>query len=225
MDVGGDLEAGEVLMRGPRVLNADGKAILMSSVTRRYAGMNQNGYHGGASPQEVVVPLAILAPRSSMPKGWQEIGFRPADFWLIESDQPVVPVQAEKVVKPIKTTVPKDHLPFELEEKTEVVSVVADWVKRLVASELYLAQEKRWKRMAPQADRVGAALEALSARGGKMTAPALARVLNMPLPKLAGFGAALQKLLNLDGVFVVTFDANSNSWELDEGMAQRQFLD
>ncbi|HMS17876.1 MAG TPA: BREX-2 system phosphatase PglZ, partial [Planctomycetota bacterium] len=225
LDLGGELEAGEVSMHGPRVLSADGKAVLMSSVTRRYAGMNQNGYHGGASPQEVVVPLAILAPRSSVPKGWIEVGFMPPAFWLIDSMPVPVRHQAEAPKKVVKPQVPKDHLPFEPVEQSATLHPGNTWVERLVASELYREQEKRWRRMAPKSDRVSDALAALSSKGGKMTSPALAHALNMPLPKLPGFGSAMQKLLNLDGVFVVTFDASSDSWILDEGMALRQFLE
>jgi PglZ domain len=222
--LGGDLEDGEVLVEGSRVLTGDGKAILMASPRKRYSGKPQNGYHGGISPQEVVVPFAVLVSGGRVPEGMREIGFSEPEFWSTGSD--VVARPKPTVVKK-KVEVPEGYLPFGDEEVVEVEAEAgrADWVQKLLESELYQAQEKRWKRMAPPADRVRRALDALASRGGTMTAAALARALDMPLPRLGRFGAAMQKVLNLDGVFVVEFDTASESWKLDEVLARKQFLE
>ena len=49
----------EVLVTGARVLLHDGTAVLAVDDTLRY-GPLKAGYHGGAAPAEVVVPLAVL---------------------------------------------------------------------------------------------------------------------------------------------------------------------
>lgn len=52
----------EVLVRGVRVAN--GEAVLPSVERLRYTSMKA-GYHGGATPAEVVVPVAVLVPDSA----------------------------------------------------------------------------------------------------------------------------------------------------------------
>ena len=49
----------EVLLEGPRVVAEGGRLLAPWSERVRF-GMKKNGYHGGASPQEVVLPLAGL---------------------------------------------------------------------------------------------------------------------------------------------------------------------
>lgn len=52
---------GEVLVSGRRVLLHDGTAVLAVDENLRY-GPLKSGYHGGASPAEVVVPVVVLVP-------------------------------------------------------------------------------------------------------------------------------------------------------------------
>jgi hypothetical protein len=52
---------GEVLITGHRVLLHDGTAVLAVDENLRY-GPPKSGYHGGASPAEVVVPVTVLVP-------------------------------------------------------------------------------------------------------------------------------------------------------------------
>ena len=69
------LKEGEVLFEGVRVEKAVGqrKVVLAWSGDVRY-GAKKRGYHGGANPQEMVVPFAILSGPNSIPAGgWKEI--------------------------------------------------------------------------------------------------------------------------------------------------------
>jgi len=54
----GELRPEEVGLAGPRVLLGDGAVAAPWTEQVRYGG-KKHGYHGGASPQEVVIPLAI----------------------------------------------------------------------------------------------------------------------------------------------------------------------
>ncbi|MCP4691546.1 MAG: BREX-2 system phosphatase PglZ, partial [Desulfobacterales bacterium] len=66
--------AGEIAIRGDRVLRpANGKMIAPWSEHLRYRA-KKNGYHGGLTPQEVIVPLAAMKPRP-VEKGWTERPF------------------------------------------------------------------------------------------------------------------------------------------------------
>jgi hypothetical protein len=58
---------GEVLVTGPRVLKHDGRAVLAVDEHLRY-GPLKAGYHGGGSPAEAVVPVAVLVP-GAVPEG------------------------------------------------------------------------------------------------------------------------------------------------------------
>ena len=57
----GPVQADEVLVAGPRVLAPGGRAILAVNERLRY-GPLKAGYHGGAAPAEVVVPVVIMVP-------------------------------------------------------------------------------------------------------------------------------------------------------------------
>jgi hypothetical protein len=52
----------EVLLSGPRVVLGQGHKIIVPWSERVRYSAKKNGYHGGASPQEVVIPLGIFTP-------------------------------------------------------------------------------------------------------------------------------------------------------------------
>jgi hypothetical protein len=52
---------GEILVTGHRVLRHDGTAVLAVDENLRY-GPVKAGYHGGGSPAEAIVPVAVLVP-------------------------------------------------------------------------------------------------------------------------------------------------------------------
>ncbi|KRV48666.1 hypothetical protein AQ490_24345 [Wenjunlia vitaminophila] len=61
---------GEVLLRGPRVLEGGGTIVAPWREDIRYTG-RRAGYHGGTTPAEVTVPLLVLVPsRETVPKNW-----------------------------------------------------------------------------------------------------------------------------------------------------------
>lgn len=60
-DVANADPAREVVVEGPRVLTADHRVVLAVDETIRYVGRNA-GYHGGATPAEVVVPVLAFVP-------------------------------------------------------------------------------------------------------------------------------------------------------------------
>lgn len=81
---------GEVLMAGARVLLHGGRAVLAVDEGLRY-GPLKAGYHGGASPAEVIVPVAVLVP-GGVPEG---TGLRLAPpqeppWWIDPVDVPVL---------------------------------------------------------------------------------------------------------------------------------------
>jgi PglZ domain len=62
--------AGEIAIRGPRVLTAGAEVVAAVDETIRYTP-RKAGYHGGASPAEVVIPAITLLPSESLlPPDW-----------------------------------------------------------------------------------------------------------------------------------------------------------
>ena len=106
-------------------------------------------------------------------------------------------------------------------ESEEVVSL--PWVEALLKNSLYLSQKKTYSRMAPADEKVALFLEVLSARGGKCLRPALAESLKMPMFRVQGFISAVQRLLNVDGYFSISFDAISETVSLNMEILTTQF--
>src|SRR5205814_1548264 len=70
---------------GPRVLKG-GDVVLPTDERLRYAG-NKYGYHGGATPQEVLVPVAVLA--RTLPDGWEHRPMLTPAWWTSRPPAPV----------------------------------------------------------------------------------------------------------------------------------------
>ena len=66
-------------------------------------------------------------------------------------------------------------------------------------------------------------LSALDARGGKLTGPALAESLGVPLFRLGGIVSALRRVLNVDGYAVLSVDETSETIELNRDLLATQF--
>ena len=85
---GGRARDGEIEVRDGRVMSPDGTrvAVLAWSERLRYAS-KRSGYHGGASPEEVLVPLAVLTSRNRA-RDWVEAP--PAEpAWWGEGEAPL----------------------------------------------------------------------------------------------------------------------------------------
>jgi hypothetical protein len=97
---------GEILVRGPRVLSADGKrggeVVAAVDEATRYVP-RKAGYHGGASPGEVVVPVITLLPSASLlPPGWYAYdadGHAPA-WWHAPAARIPVPACEPQAAQP-----------------------------------------------------------------------------------------------------------------------------
>ncbi|KPM55961.1 alkaline phosphatase [Frankia sp. R43] len=88
----GEGAAAEVLLAGPRVLSPDGRIVALWDPDTHYLS-RRGGYHGGASPAEVTVPvLAFLPFRLSaastsrhLPPGWRPLPDQRPRWWSLET--------------------------------------------------------------------------------------------------------------------------------------------
>ena len=211
---------GELEFTGSRVSQAMGREriTLPWSDAIRYS-TSKRGYHGGANPQEMVVPMAILADiRSEMPEGWQAIPSYQPNWWQIDGSKaaplPVTKPKTEKAVEGLEL--------FEL-APVKTATAGPGWIGALLASPIYEEQSKLAVRGAPAEDVITTLLGGLDARGGTAIKPALAQELGLPPFRLDGLIQNVSRMLNVDGYEVLTHDRNSDTVSLNVALLKTQF--
>jgi hypothetical protein len=219
--------AREVAIRGKRVL-AEGNAVVVPwSETIRYA-VKKNGYHGGVTPQEMVIPVAVLAAGEPFPEGWAESARSRPPWW--EEDLQDVKRAKETVVTPAKPpeAFPESLLDWREEPTPEEPSIERmerpAWIETLLNSPVFEEQKRLAGRSFPKdEDVLVRLLAALERNGGKMTSTALAHCIDYPPIRLRGLLAVTQRVLNLDGYEVLGRDEDSDTIELNLALLRKQF--
>ena len=209
---------GEVLVAGPRVLAGGGRCVLAWSERVRYSP-KKNGYHGGASAQEVIAPLIVLAPGLvEGVEGWLETPYDPPGWWLGEAV-----VVAPPVPEPDAASEPTPGEQLALDRPAAPSPGRPAWIADLLASDLFTAQRSSAGRTPIPDERIAAILAALDAHGGRMLREALARACDIPPLRLTGTLAALRALLNVDGYAVIAAEEASGDVTLDRALLVEQF--
>ena len=192
----------EVRLTGPRVAaRFQGAVIAPWSERVRYTPQKHHGYHGGASPAEIVVPLGVFTGSPLELEGWAETPLVQPAWWSREQPQAVTIPPPRAPRAPSATPAPEAGPLFKA-----TAGQPLHWVDQLLASELFLAQHKRAARTAVPVERIREVLHTLEARGGKLTQEALAHQLDLPALRLPGLLAALRRILNVDGYAVLSVE-------------------
>ena len=222
---------GEVEVQGPRVLLAEGHRLIAPWSERVRYGAHKNGYHGGLTPQEMLIPIAVLASAELRVPGWAETPDPTPDWW--EETPAPTPAAAVPAVKPPPRRKPETLWEIAEQEpapapeippaKEAATPARPDWVAALLASPLFAEQKRLGGRTVPPDEVFAGLLTALDAAGGKMTAAALARRLQTPLFRLRGLLAVVQRVLNVEGYAVLGRDEASDTVGLDRDLLLRQF--
>ncbi len=198
---------GEIEVRDGRVMSPDGTrgAVLAWSERLRYAA-KRSGYHGGGSPQEVLVPLAVLTSGAA-PREWVEAP--PAEpAWWSEGEAP-------PAVTGVAPSPPGRRRDTRQSSLFEVTPAADAWIASLLASTTYIAQRGLAGRGAPDDQVVGALVAALAERGGRLSRTALAQALQLPTFRAAGLVNAARRVLNVDQAQVLSIDATADEVVLD----------
>lgn len=210
---------GEVLINPARTglgLDTD-DVVLAWSESLRYCG-RKNGYHGGVSPQESVVPFAVLCHGATLPDGWVDSPVLPPTWW--NGEQPVaVPA---KTRKPSKLDMPLFEAPV-VESVAPSGQASPAWLDRLLQTELFKMQRSRAGRNVPNSEEVARFVATMLDRGGKLTRPALARALNMPELRVGGYVSQIRRILNVEGYPIVYVHEESSTVELNVPLLKAQF--
>ena len=223
----GTPDPSELIFEGGRVKVASGNAVACTWSEGVRHGAKKNGYHGGVSAQEVVVPLSVFTPRNMVLKGWQVAAAAQPDWWspldvVAPAIAPEAPVLARKPPKVKPLSAPQSDL-FGGEELTAPPASGEHWLDVLQASSAYTAQKALAARVAPADADIRSLLDALDARGGKLSKAALAQRLGMPAMRISGFVNAAKRVLNVDQAPVLVLDETAGTVELNRELLVRQF--
>ena len=222
---GGDVGDDEVLVDGERVLTDDHRAVLAVDEQLRYTRIKA-GYHGGAALSEVAVSVSVLV-NGAVPEGLEPSGFAPPAWWDLDGvgsqvapqDTPVVtappapsrrPARPPKLTKPVQSQSRSQGSLFDVGEPTtpadrdETVGDDAafDAVGRLLESDLFLAQFRRYGRNVTKLG-VGALLREADAANGVVSRAKVAEILHMRPSQARGAIAHISQIFNVDGVAVI----------------------
>jgi len=230
----GELTEGEIRIEGGRVLTpAGGSNVTVPWSERVRYGGKKNGYHGGVTPQEVLVPLRVYAIAGAVYEGWQpDMPVRPA-WWnaatAIGSGEQAVrrPVVVPAAPATTATGRPRDRGPtpdmFQPAVAPPPAAPQRDVLDRLFVSPTYQAQRALAARVAPPEDSLRRLLEALAERGGKLSIAAAAQRLGLPAHRMGGFLSASRRVLNVDQSAVLSIDETGTTIELNEALLRVQF--
>ena len=227
--------ADEVLLQGPRVVT-EGRRLLAPWSERVRFGMKKNGYHGGATLQEVVLPFGVFAAADTAAglAGWREAAPERPAWWQWQAETDPAPARERPtpaVVREVPAPAPRPPQPPRKGEtgdllahvEPRVTGAAATWIDRLFESDLFAAQRAQAARTALPDERIRTILAELDGRGGKLTAAALAARLGVPQFRLGGIVSALRRVLNVDGYDVLSVDEASETVELNRELLAAQF--
>ena len=220
----------EVLVAGRRVSLPGHKVVLPWSEQLRY-GSQKMGYHGGAAPQEVLVPFGVFcsAGDTHPVKGWQEVPRREPPWWLLEAE----PLIAESFSEDAAPSPKRDAAPataqliLDFAEAQGAASAGKPgdtaWIDALLGSPTYERVKGRGGRVSITEEQLRRLLGLLARGGGQQMTDPLAKGLGIPAIRLPGFLAGVQKLLNVDGYPVLSVDRASKTVKLDIPSLRVQF--
>jgi hypothetical protein len=226
----GDIQDGEIIISGSRVRDDAGQnAVIVPWTETIYYKRQQNGYHGGATPQEMVCPVVILTDKSSAYSGLYSCEYPKPEWWSAAPVATLAVEESQAVVAPARSHPPSlfddlhEDKPVEEPRKPMVQPKGSGWIERLFASPAYKDQKDLVRRHAPEDDLVQRCLEALDTSGGMLTPAAFSKAAEVPAGRLDGLIARIQRLLNVDGYEILTMSRAENRIELNVLKLKRQF--
>jgi hypothetical protein len=213
----GEIRSQELIFEGGRVLLPAGerRVVLPWREDIRY-GAKSRGYHGGATPQEIVAPLAVLCAGSPA-EGWREAPPVQPEWW----ERRIVIAAPPAATPNRRPSKPKEPQPDLFSEDRQEVSRA--WIDRLLATPTYGAQKRLAGRIAPTDQLIAHLLQALDERGGRLSITALAQALRQPVIRMSGLVSAATRVLNVDQTRILSLDRATETVTLDRTLLELQF--
>jgi hypothetical protein len=228
----------EVLLRGPRVLLGDERGVLAPWHDDLRYSAKHGGYHGGATPDECIVPLSVFAPAGiDLPKGWAQLSVAKPAWWDLHVDatenvaavkpsrrRPKGPKASEGQAALFEPAAAPPADANDVGEPGTEPDKVPSWVDDVLASDVYSVQLGSVGRGKPDQARVRATLATLNRRGLVANYAVIAQATGMLPARVPGFVSKLAQVLNVDGFGVLTIDSSAQEVRLDEQLLHDQFL-
>jgi hypothetical protein len=170
------------------------------------------GYHGGAAPAEVIVPIHVLAPGEA-PEGWQLAPPQSPSWWrgpltgeLPAAERPLLSVGDAPT----------------LFDEQPVESI--DLASAVIASHTFREQRARGARVPIGDTEVANLLRALlGSPGHRLDPESAAAALGVATVHLSGALPLVQRLLNVEQYAVISRDPDGATIVLDVGLLREQF--
>jgi hypothetical protein len=245
---------GEVAIRGPRVLNAEGRpgGELVAAIDEAiHYTARKGGYHGGASPAEIVVPVITLLPSASLlPPGWyayDAVGHAPT-WWTAPGGRVPVLLAGQAPVAPAQPTAGKGRKrPAPVADDSDALFEVSEIAPDLVLSDESIASasaapartatlgvkvaasprmasQRQFVRRAPGDASIAALIDGLIGAGGRLTVTEAATATGESPVRMSGYLAQAVRLLNVDSYPVLQLKDGGKMVELNEQLLRQQFL-
>lgn len=220
----------ELDVRSSRVVVPDGGRVIVPWSERIRYGAKKNGYHGGATPQEMLIPIGILWNKRQAPSGFRELPAELPTWWTEPTVSGIIPVvppaethSKRKSASPQPAVTQLDLFAPPTVTPPEPVDQ-EPWISALFQSEVFIEQKKRSGGRVPISDtKVRYLLSALVSRGGSMTTAALAGAIGEPEHRLPGFLSVMQRLLNVEGYPILDRQDAANTVVLNVALLKKQF--
>ncbi|MGI9181608.1 MAG: BREX-2 system phosphatase PglZ [Longimicrobiaceae bacterium] len=211
----------EIALEGPRVQAATRAPRIVAPWSEgvRYT-QKRAGYHGGATLQEVLVPLAVLATWDRSIEQWKPLPERTPSWWGTPEPAPVHPAETPP---PGRSVPPRAQVTLFEEPTASVAEPLGPWIAALLRSPLFAAQRTLLGRTAPPDDEVRTFLAIMDRYHGRAPRRAVAESLGQPEIRIRGLLAGLQRLLNVDGYPIVSVDEATGVVVLDRDLLWSQF--
>ena len=241
---------GEIAVRGPRVLipghakgetNASGGEVVAAVDEAIHYTPRHAGYHGGASPAEVIVPVITLLPSDALlPLGWyayDAVGHAPAwwDTTASSALQQAASDPAPDSARPPRPrrkaaaapAAPGGDTLFDVTDVeragTGSSGALGALGGRVVASSRMASQRQAIPRAPAEAD-IAALIDALVQAGGRLTIAEAAAVAGQPAVRMSRYLAQVARLLNVDSYAVLGHSEADRLVELNVPLLRQQFL-
>lgn len=232
-----DAAADEILVSGTRILLHGGSAVLAVNERLRY-GPLKAGYHGGASPAEVLVPVLYMMSGTPLEADISDL-LRPigdaAPMWWNETASastthpPVAPVPSA-TVRPskIRRVADKDAeqqaLPgMDVSEPVLGSASTLTVIDAVLKSGVYASQAGLSGRARPSDTQLREALASLLADSERRRPMSAVTASMASGPGVRGAFAMLQRVLNVEGYPVLGLDPDGSTAVLDEQLLREQF--
>jgi len=219
----GDPAEYEVRLQGPRVAKGDGTVIAPATEEVRYVAFEKRGYHGGATPQEVLCPTMVLFAGGTTIAGWDTLPVREPSWWSREAgfadgQSRSARPSPEPRVEPTGQATFLDSDGAMLDTSEEA----AEWIEALLETSLWASQQEAAGPGKLDDESAMRILTLFEQRAGVVPSAVLADRLDLPTSRARTKLVALQRIVNFDGYAVLTVEVDGTG-KLDFDLLETQF--